>query len=344
MADDVQNQATAVVQPLRNLDKAAVLLVAMGKPFATRLLERLDAEELRQLTQSSQRIESVTPDSVESIILEFAQSLLGPAGFFRPGQQVQDLIREANLVSEAPQLSEIETPEAFETAWELAERLSAKELADILLVEHPQAVALAMLQMQPSIAAEVVALFESERRREIFWRMLTAKEAPPDVIAAIEEGLRHSISNRAPSSEGWQAHARVANILNKLEAAQTDDILEDVTVRVPDQAPKIKALLFSFQDILRLAPPARTTLFDKVPTEKVVLALRSASPELREAVLSSLTARARRMIASELEVGGKAPEAEVKRAMRSISDLALELASKGEITLPDASPSEDVAE
>jgi flagellar motor switch protein FliG len=197
--------------------------------------------------------------------------------------------------------------------------------------------------VQPSIAAEVVALFESERRREVFCRMLTAKEAPPDVIAAIEEGLRYGIVNRAPSSEGWQAHARVANILNKLEVDQTDDILEDVTVRVPEQAPKIKALLFSFQDILRLAPTARTTLFDKVPTEKVVLALRGASPELREAVLSSLTARARRMIASELEIGGKAPEAEVKRAMRSISDLALELAGKGEIILPDATSSEEAA-
>lgn len=343
MPEIIKNPPAAATRSLDNADKAAVLLVAMGKPIATRLLERLAPEELKRLAKSLHDVDQVTPASVESIIVEFAQSLLGPAGLFRPGQQVQEFIRDTLLTSDARQTVAPDTPETFETAWEMADRLSAKELANILMVEHPQAVALAMLQLAPSVAAEVVALFDSQMRRDVFWRILTAKEAPPDIVAAVEEGLRSAIINRKPSSDGSQAYARVANILNKLEVDQTDEILEDVTVRVPDQAPKIKALLFSFQDIVRLEPASRTALFDKVPTDKVVLALRGAPPELREAVLSSLTARARRMLTSELEVAGPAPESEIKRAMRSISDLALELASKGEIVLPDASPTHEDA-
>jgi flagellar motor switch protein FliG len=99
-------------------------------------------------------------------------------------------------------------------------------------------------------------------------------------------------------------------------------------------------LMFTFDDIVKLQPKARSVLFDKIPTELVVLALKGTDIAFRDSILSSLAARARRIVDSELASGGPALQRDVLKARRMIADTALELSGNGEIEL-NSSEDED---
>lgn len=112
-----------------------------------------------------------------------------------------------------------------------------------------------------------------------------------------------------------------------------EDVLNSLSVTRPKSAEILKGLLFTFDDIVNLTPAARTLLFDQIPTDKIVLALKGTDPSFREVILSSLASRVRRMVEHELNGREPAAQRDVLEARRSITDLALELAGRGEIDL-----------
>jgi flagellar motor switch protein FliG len=131
----------------------------------------------------------------------------------------------------------------------------------------------------------------------------------------------------------------MAEIINKLEPEQMEDVVQSLTLTRPKEAEILRRLLFSFEDMLKLSTKARAIVFDKIPTERVVLALRGTEASFRDAVLSSLTSRARRLVESELEAGSDVSPRDIAKARRMIADLVLEMAQRNEIELaPAAEP------
>jgi flagellar motor switch protein FliG len=119
-----------------------------------------------------------------------------------------------------------------------------------------------------------------------------------------------------------------------------EDVLNSLAATRPKSAEILKSLLFTFDDIIKLTPKARTALFDAVPSEKTVMALKGTEPEFREVILSSLASRVRRMVEQELSSGDPASQRDVAEARRAITDLALEMAGRGDIELNSDSDEE----
>jgi flagellar motor switch protein FliG len=119
-----------------------------------------------------------------------------------------------------------------------------------------------------------------------------------------------------------------------------EDVMQSLTDARPKTAEILCKLMFTFDDIIKLPPKARSVLFDKIPTELVVLALKGTNETFRDSILSSLAARARRIVDSELASGGPALQRDVLKARRTIADTALELGRGGEIEL-NSSEDED---
>ena len=132
---------------------------------------------------------------------------------------------------------------------------------------------------------------------------------------------------------GSGSHAKLADIINKLDRDKVDDVLQSLAEAKPETAAALKSLLFRFEDIVKLSQKSRSTLFDQIPAERVVLALRATDAAFRDTVLSSLASRARRMVESELESSEGSVNREVLDARDAIAELALAMAGRGEIEL-----------
>jgi len=134
----------------------------------------------------------------------------------------------------------------------------------------------------------------------------------------------------------------MADIINKMDREQMEDVLQSLAETRPKTAETLRGLLFTFDDLIKLPPRTRMALFESIPTERVVLALKGADDEIKDAILSSLTGRARRMVEQELASSEPASQRDVVKARRAIADTALSMAEKGEIELNSAGEDEEV--
>ena len=99
----------------------------------------------------------------------------------------------------------------------------------------------------------------------------------------------------------------------------------------PDEAKAIKSMLFTFEDVAKLSQQARTAVFDQVPIERLVIALKGTEPDFQATILSSLASRSRRMVEAELQGGSTPSQRELAEARRAIVDIVLKMIAKGDI-------------
>lgn len=342
MAPNLHSRGSHGRGALTGPEKVGVLLLALGKSRAATLLRRLDPDELKLLTRSSSKMRPVSAEEVETLVEEFANSFSTGVNFAGTAQEVKDLLADVMSQDEMAQYLG-EQGDDGQSVWEKLPTLKDNVLHSLLLKEHPQTVALILSRIDSNLGARVLRTLEPEMRHSLLRRMLGLKGVSGSAVAAIENGLREDLLATMLSAPNSEARKTIAGILNKLDGSQANEILKSIAVTRPEDANELKSMLFSFADIANLKPRARGLIMEKVPTEQVVLALNGADPELQQAVLSTLTARVRRMVEAELEAAPEARSRDVEEARRGIVATVLNLMARGEITLEDRNIDDDQA-
>jgi flagellar motor switch protein FliG len=203
-------------------------------------------------------------------------------------------------------------------------------------LEHPQTAALILSKVKPGCAAKVMAQLPAPLRNGVMRRMLTFKPIVDGTMKMIEQTMHEDFMINQARNSGADTHARMADIINKMERQGMEEVLDSLAQSRPKSAEILKSLLFTFDDIINMTPRARTALFDQIPPDRIILALKGTSGTLRNVVLGAITARTRRLVEHELEGGEPAAQRDVLEARRAITDQALEMASRGEIELNQA--------
>ena len=133
----------------------------------------------------------------------------------------------------------------------------------------------------------------------------------------------------------------IADILNRLDKSQSEEVLKSLAEIRPEEAKAIKGMLFTFDDVAKLPQQARTAVFDQVPIERLVIALKGTEPDFQAAILSSLASRSRRMVEAELQGGSTPSQRELAEARRAIVDTVLKMIAKGDIQVETAGDAAD---
>lgn len=324
---------------LTKAQKAAAVLVAMGKPSAGRLLRFFKHEELKALIEAARQLRTIPQSELENIVAEFEEEFTEGAGLLDSADQMDTIINESLSAEEISALMgwgkpSLMSQEALPIWPELAE-LSAERLHALIKEEHPQTIAMVFANLDSEPAANALLIFDKKERAEILKRMLAMTTVQPAAKQLVENQLRIRLTADGRSKDASAGQAKVASLLNELDKSVLDEIVSDLEATGIEGVEEVKARLFTFDDIVLLDIKSRITLFDGISAEAVTLALRDAPAELVEAVLSSLGARARRMIEAELSVpSDAATPAEVAAARKRISGMAISLAANGVIDLP----------
>lgn len=324
---------------LTRAQKAAAILVAMGKPAAGRLLKFFKQEELKSLIEAARKLQTIPQADLERIVAEFEAEFAEGAGLLDSADQMNLLLSESLSPEEVSVLMGQSAPRPVETGpstvWTDLERLDPLRLAELLSAEHPQTIAFVLSNLGAEPSARILVALEKTTRTEVVRRMITISQIKAPVRQLIERQMRALIYAESGGKDVSAGQSRVATLLNELDQAQVDEVMRDLEESGATDVASIRARLFSFEQIPLLQQKARVALFDGLDTDLVTLALRSAPKDIAEAVLSALGARSRRMIESELAVGadGIAQE-EIARARKRIASAAVQLSQKGVIALP----------
>lgn len=327
---------------LKGPEKVAALLLSLDKFVAKRILKHFNQNELRQITKFAASLGSVPATTLEPLIDKFSDqfssgvSLVGTAGEAEqmltgiiPPEEVADIM--SDVLGNSNHL-----------LWERLSTVSDSVLVGYLAKEHPQTAALILSKLNSSSAARVLGRLPSEVRNALMRRMLATKPVVNVAMRILETTIQEDLLLDVASNTAGVTNARMAEIINRMEREQIESVLQNLAETRPKTAEALKSLLFTFEDILKLSPRARMVLFDQIPPERVILALRGTDPATRDPILGALSSRIRRMVEQELASGDSPPRRDITKARRLIADAALKLAEEGKIELEN--PDDDAGE
>lgn len=320
----------------RGREKVAILLLSLGNELGSRLLQKFDASDLKTIMGSTSALGAVDKDDLDLLVDDFAAQFAKALGLGTDFESMRSLVEQAFSPDELNSMLGGTPLQTVEPVWQRVTGNMENTLVPYLLDEHPQTVAFILSRVSPDVAARCLSILPGDFRLTVARRLLRLQPVKDRVSAIVESCLERDLLSGGDSDIEAEGRSRLADMLNKLERAESSAILEGVAISLPEEAAKLKRMVFSFEDLAKLSQPARLALFDKVDTEQVILALRGMEQGLKEAALSSLGARARRMVEAELANDTGQKTAESEKARSSIAALVLTMAQRGELELPSA--------
>lgn len=321
------------IKEFSGADKATALLLAMGKPLADRVVKQLHGDEIKLIARSAATLGAVERKVVNELVDMLVNDLTSGSDLVAGSSEAERLISGVVAGEEAVEIMADVQGNKGRAVWPRLSKSSEIPLAQFLAKEHPQVSAFVLTKVAPEMAATIIGQMPQEARDVVMRRMLSIKPVLEPAVALLEETLSANLLSGVATNVGPNLHARMADILNKLDKPQMDAVLKGLEDYRPKEAAIVRGLLFTFEDIVKLSIEARSRLFDEVPTEVVVVALQGVPPNVLSAALGCMSGRARKLIEQELQGGAAAQKKDILKAQRQIADLALDLADRGKIEL-----------
>lgn len=332
----------AVGQPLSKPQKAAAILIAMGKPIAGKLLKFFSPTELQTIISSAQSLRSIPPQELEDVVSEFEDVFTEGAGLMDNAQAMQGILEEGLPPEELDGLLSGggAAGRSRSNIWDRLQKTDPAFIGRFLTDEHPQTIAYVVSMLPSSFAAKILLEVPEKNRANIVHRAVNMKSVNPKIAEIIEQRVSQMVAE-LDNKKGDEATSRVADLMNELEKPVVDALMSELESINSEDAARVKPLVFLFDDIAEMPTRSRITLLDDIGADTITLALRNAGDEVKEAVLSSLGARQRRMIEADLnEDVQNVTQRDIAVARRSITQEAIRLASLEQIELSEEQGSE----
>lgn len=313
--------------------KAAILMLALGEDQCSRLFGMMHEDEIKEISAAMAQLGSVKADLVERLCVEFADNLGGTGNLVGSYESTERLLQKALPRDRVQQIMEEIRGPAGRTMWDKLGNVHETVLANYLKNEYPQTVAVVLSKVRPEHAARVLALLPEAFAMEVIMRMLRMESVQKEVLDGVERTLRSEFMSNLARSARRDSHELMAEIFNNLDRQVETRFLAALEDRNRDAAERIKSLMFTFEDLQRLAPGAIQLVIREAEKDKLPVALKGASEVVRALFFQNLSERARKMLQEEMEAMGPVKLRDVDEAQAAIVQLAKELAAQGQIEI-----------
>ncbi len=325
----------ADISKMSGVQKAAIVLTSLGEQFAADIFRQLDQDEVRKVGIAMSRLDRVEPEVVEALLKEFLEKLQSEIGPMVAGELTARRALAMALGEEAAgqlmeELEKAKEPEPFERI----KNIDSKTLASFIKSEHPQTIAVILAHLPKSKAAEVIREFPENLQYDVIMRLSNLDVIAPGIVEEIDAVLQREIL----STEGMEAKRlggveAVAELMNNVDKATEEHIFSRLEEESPELAEQIRQLMFVFEDLINVDDRGIRTLLKEVRNEDLTMALKTASEELKQKILSNVSERAAAMILEDLEVMGPVRLSEVEAAQQKIIQIARRLEKEGKIVI-----------
>ncbi len=327
-------------ETLSGAEKASIMMLALNEADASRLLGMLDHQEVMEISQTMAVLGRVDAAVVEQLLQEFGERLTrngGVVGGFDATEKLLLRVLDADRV--AAVMQEIRGP-AGRTVWDKLAHVNETVLASYLKNEYPQTVAVVLSRIEPAHAARVLANLPDDFATEVVMRMLRMEVVQREIVADVEQTLRAEfMSNlaRTHRRDNLELMAEIFNYFDRTTETRFINALED---RSKETADRIRALMFTFEDLIKLDGVGIQTLMRSAGNDRIMIALKGASEQLRELFFKNMSERAAKIMRDDMQSTGPVRLRDVEEAQQFLVNMAKELAASGEIMLLDGKDDE----
>jgi flagellar motor switch protein FliG len=318
---------------LTRREKAAILLISMGKNQAAQIFKYLTEEEIATLTLAITTTQKVTKEESESVLAEFLQTCLAQKYISEGGlDYARGVLTKALGDSKAGEILDKLTETLQVRPFEFVRKADVMQIVHLVANENPQTIALLMSYLEPKKASGVLEALPNDMQVEVVTRMANMESVIPEYIREAEMILEQRLAKMGMSDQtavgGLDA---VVKIINSVDRGTEKNILESLDILDPDLSENIKKSMFVFEDIAKLSNQAVQRVLKEVQQSDIAVALKNANPEVKSVIMGNLSKRLQEMIMDDLSVMGPMRVKDVEDAQQRIVNAVRSLEENGEI-------------
>jgi flagellar motor switch protein FliG len=317
-----------------SVEKAAMVLLGLGREIAAQVMQNLNEQEVKRISRAFMAVSEVDRESQFTISQEFRRMLKSGDSVLVDGREfAKDVISSAFGDAAGEGLLEYVTGSKKEPISAIISDVPTKILNGFIQAEHPQTVAFLLTKMNADQAATVLSNLSEEMQTEILVRIANLNNVKADVVDEVREVLRSQLRSSDLQDEEIGGPKAAADILNFVDRNNEERIITEIDEIYPDLAEQIRNLMFTFEDVKKVDDKGVQTVLKEVPREQLVIALKTASPDLRDLLFRNVSQRAAQMIKDDLDALGPVKLKDVEKAQQNIVDIVRRLEAEGKIVI-----------
>src|SRR5262245_16857877 len=323
-------------------ERAAVLMLALGEQHGSKIWNLLDDDELRELSIVMSTLGTIDATLVEGLLLEFV-SRMSASGALMGNYDATERLLQQYLPPERVHtiMDEIRGP-AGRNMWEKLSNVQEEVLANYLKNEYPQTVAVVLSKIRPEHAARVLGILPEDFALDVVNRMLKMEAVQKEVIERVEQTLRTEFMSNLSQTRRRDAHEQMADIFNNFDRQTETRFMTALEEENRESAERIKNLMFTFDDLIKLDTGSAQTLMRHIDKDKLAVALKGATDPVRQFFMTNMSTRAAKMLVDDMGAMGPVRLRDVDEAQSQLVNLAKDLAAKGEIMISKSRGDEEL--
>ena len=321
------------LRSLSGAERTAILMLSLGEEHSAKLWQMLDEDEIKEISQIMSNLGTVSSNLVEKLLVDFVSQMSGTGSLMGSYESTERIISRIMPQEKVSQIMEEIRGPAGRTMWDKLANVNETVLANYLKNEYPQTVSVVLSKIKPEHAARVLTSLPEEFALEVVQRMLRMESVQKDILDKVERTLRVEFMSNLARTAKRDAHEHMAEIFNNFDRQTESRFVTALEERNRDSAERIKALMFTFEDLGKLDPGSIQTLLRHVEKDKLALALKGATDSLRDVFFSNMSERAGKILREDMEAMGPVRLKDVDEAQMRMVNVAKDLANKGEIMI-----------
>ena len=323
------------LEDISGVQKAAILLIALGPERSASIFKHLKEDEIEQLTLEIANTKSVSPDVKDAILDEFYEVCLAQKYIAEGGiGYAKELLDKALGEDRARDVIGKLTASLQVRPFEFVRKSDASQLLNFIQDEHPQTIALILAYLPSQQAAAVVSALAPEKQADVAKRIAMMDRTSPDVIKQVEKVLEKKLASLVNQDYTIVGGIdSIVSILNTVDRSTEKHIMESLEVEEPELADDIRRKMFVFEDILLLDNRAIQTVLREVDNNELAVALKNANDDVKQIIFDNLSSRLSTMIKEDMEFMGPVKLQDVEDAQQKIVNIIRKLEDSGEIVI-----------
>jgi len=327
--------ANEEAKKIGGVERAAILLLALGEKDAAELLRHMGPKEVQDVGLAMASLTDVTTDQMESVMRHFVSTLEKQTALgLGSDEYIRNMLTNALGEDKAGGVIDRILLGRNSKGLEQLKWMDPRAIAELIRLEHPQIIAIVLSFLESDQAAQVISQFPERVRTDVIMRIATLDGIQPAALQELDEILDKQFSgatNVKSSSLGGVKTA--AEILNMLDGAVESKLMEEIIEVDSDLGQELQDNMFVFENLIDVDDRGIQTLLREVSTEQLLLALRGADEALKDKIFKNMSKRAAEMLKDDMEAAAPAKLSDVEMAQKEILVVARRLADAGEIML-----------
>ena len=320
---------------INGVQKAAILLIALGPDKSANVFKHLKEDEIEQLTLEIANTRSVSPAIKDSILDEFYEVCLAQQYIAEGGiTYAKDLLEKALGAERAKDVIGKLTASLQVRPFEFVRKTDASQLLNFIQDEHPQTIALILSYLSPGQASAIISALAPEKQTDVAKRIAQMDRTSPDGIKEVEKILEQKLSSLVNQDYTIVGGVdSIVDILNTVDRGTEKHIMESLEIEDPELADEIRKKMFVFEDILSLDDRSVQRVLREVDNNELAVALKGSNEEVQNLIFNNLSKRLATMIKEDMDFMGPVRLKDVEEAQQKIVNIIRKLEDSAEIII-----------